>query len=169
MPNAKQFTVYSDTTTKCMQHFTRYNAYCKLKVMRGIILFKTVRAFGFKKEPSLITCCYNFVKIFILKKNLCFPQVGWNACAVFVGDFFTRIYNVLVHFSLCKQWHFLKRSTPVFFRIFYRSNLTLAGKVTSGIFVQRKFSSRVQLIWIGIHDLFTFTILDEFFDSVKKY
>lgn len=169
MPNAKQFTVYSDTTTKCKQHFTRYNAYCKLKVMRGIILFKTVRAFGFKIEPSLITCCYNFVKILILKKSLCFPQVGWNACAVFVGDFFTRIYNVLVHFSLCKQWHFLKRSTPVFFRIFYRSNLTLAGKVTSSRLGQRKFSSRVQLIWIGIHDLFIFTILDEFFDSVKKY
>ena len=167
MPSSLQF--YSDTTTKCIQHFTRYNAYCKLKVMRGIILFKTVRAFGFKIEPSLITCCYNFVKIFILKKNLCFPQVGWNACAVFVGDFFTRIYNVLVHFSLCKQWHFLKRSTPVFFRIFYRSNLTLAGKVTSSRLGQRKFSSRVQLIWIGIHDLFIFTILDEFFDSVKKY
>ena len=138
-------------------------------VMRGIILFKTVRAFGFKIEPSLITCCYNFVKIFILKKNLCFPQVGWNACAVFVGDFFTRIYNVLVHFSLCKQWHFLKRSTPVFFRIFYRSNLRLAGKVTSSRLGQRKFSSPVQLIWIGIHDLFIFTILDELFDSVKKY
>lgn len=88
MPNAKQFTVYSDTTTKCKQHFTRYNAYCKFKVMIGIILFKTVRAFGFKIEPSLITCCYNFVKILILKKSLCFPQVGWNACAVFVGDFF---------------------------------------------------------------------------------
>lgn len=137
--------------------------------MIGIILFKTVRAFGFKIEPSLITCCYNFVKILILKKSLCFPQVGWNACAVFVGDFFTRIYNVLVHFSLCKQWHFLKRSTPVFFGIFYRSNLALAGKVTSSRLGQRKFSSRVQLIWIGIHDLFIFTILDEFFDSVKKY
>ena len=56
-------------------------------VMRGIILFKTVRAFGFKIDPSLITCCYNFVKTFILKKSLCFPQAGWNACALFVGDF----------------------------------------------------------------------------------
>lgn len=96
MPNAKQFTVYSDTTTKCKQHFTRYNAYCKLKVMIGIILFKTVRAFGFKIEPSLITCCYNFVKILILKKSLCFPQVGWNACAVFVRDF-------LPEFTMCSS------------------------------------------------------------------
>lgn len=98
MPNAKQFTVYSDTTTKCKQHFTRDNAYCKLKVMIGIILFKTVRAFGFKIEPSLITCCYNFVKILILKKSLCFPQVGS------VGTLVLSLLGIfLPEFTMCSS------------------------------------------------------------------
>ena len=117
MPNAKQFTVYSDTTTKCKQHFTRYNVYCKLI---GIILFKTVRAFGFKIEPSLITCCYNFVKILILKKSLCFPQVGWNACGCLCWGFFyqnlqcARPFQPLtVAFSQEKYPSFLRNILPI--------------------------------------------------------
>ena len=112
-----------DTTTKCMQYFIRYNTYCKVKVMRGIILIKTVRAFGFKIKPSLITC-YNFVKKFILKESLCFLQVGWNACALFVGDFFLPELTMCSSVSAVVNSGIFSRlrRTPVFSRIFYRSN-----------------------------------------------